>query len=94
MIALHVSTMIISLTLIFGAVLLAVRGAKQSMYVAHGSIVAAGIGLFTGVTLLFSSPALSKCMVLSVYLIIMMGVYGYGFGWGKQSKARLLKSVS
>ncbi len=94
LIAFHISAMVLSLVLIAGAVLLALNGVKRSMYFAHGSIVTAGIGLVAGIILLFSSPVLSKCIVLSVYLVAMIAIYGYGFGWGKQSKARLFQSVS
>ncbi len=94
LIALHVSAMVASLVLVFGAVLLALRGVKQSMHIARSGMITSVFGLVTGVTLLLSSPAPAKCMVLSAYLVVMIVIYRYGFGWGQQSKARLFKSTS
>lgn len=94
LIYLHVFTMSLSLGLLLGAILVALRQIKWSMFLANSSIVTGGIGFASGFILLFTSPVLSKCVLLLTYLLVMIVVYGYGFGWGKQSKAKLFRSIS
>lgn len=93
LIVVHVVAMIISLVLMPAAILLALRGVHASLKVATAGIVTTGVGFFAGMLLLLSAPLLSECAILTSYLLAMIAVYAFGFGWGVESRARFLKKA-
>lgn len=88
----HITCMVASLLLMPTAVALAMRGIRASMTVATNGLLATGIGFITGIILLFDAPLLTECVILTSYLVAVIAIYAFGFGWGVESKARLLKS--
>lgn len=93
LVALHVVSMIASLVLTSAAVAFALRGVRRSVSVAAIGTVLAVIGFTTGTILLLRAPILSECAILTSYLLAVIVLYKFGFGWGVESRARLLKKV-
>lgn len=90
----HILCMVSSMVLVPTAILLALRGIRTSMKIATIGFVTAGTGFMTGVIMLVSNPLLTECVILTSYLAAVISVYAFGFGWGVESRARLLKSHS
>ena len=76
------------------ATLMALGGARRSLPVATTGMISTSIGSIAGAFLLIQSPILSQCVLLSTYLLAVMSLYAFGFGFGSVEKARLLKNIS
>jgi hypothetical protein len=83
--------MIASLVLMPTAILMAVRGVRASLKVATTGTATTAAGFIFGAILLLDSPVLSECIVLTSYLVSVIVIYAVGFGWGIETKARLLR---
>ena len=88
----HIASMSLSLLLMSSAVLLALASMRRSVSIASLGFIATCTGTVTGLTLLLEHPLLLQCMALTIYLAMTAVVYGYGFGWGRETRARLLKT--
>lgn len=92
LLTIHITAMISSLIIMPAAVALALRGARMSVKLATTGMTFTGIGFASGVILLLSAPLLSECITLSAYLAAMIAVYAFGFAWGNEPKAKLLRA--
>ncbi len=88
----HILSMSLSLLLMTGAIGMALVGMKSSVKTASIGIVATVSGFVTGGMLLLGSPLTMQCVTLTAYLLVMVGVYRFGFGMGHIENARLVQS--
>lgn len=93
LIVLHITFMVGSLILMPLAILLAATGKRWSMITAFFGMTTACFGTVAGTVLLINAPVLHTCILLTAYTTAMIAIYGYGFGWGDQEHARLVKNT-
>lgn len=93
LVVLHITFMVSSLVLMPLAILMAATGKRWSMGAAFFGMMSACFGSVAGTVLLISSPVLSTCVLLTAYTVLMISLYGYGFGWGNEERARLIKNT-
>jgi len=85
--------MVMSLLVMPAAIMMAMHGLRSSIKFATSGFVMAALGFTTGAVLLLSAPLLTECVILTAYLVAMIMVYALGFGWGIESRARLLRGA-
>jgi len=83
--------MTVSLLLMTSATTLALLGVRRSIAMATIGTLLASLGTAAGFVLMISSPVLSQCILLTAYLASAVALYAFGFGWGAESRAKLLK---
>lgn len=87
----HIVAMIASLGLMSTAIATALFGKKVAVRIATIGLLTTVTGFVTGTVLLLQAPVLSRCAILTAYLVAVIAVYGYGFGWGNATKAIFLR---
>ncbi len=92
LLSVHIFCMVGSLGLMMCAGVLALCKVRASVTVATLSMVFTAIGSVSGGILLLFAPLSIKCVLLTMYLIVMLMVYRYGFGMGDAKKAKLLRA--
>jgi hypothetical protein len=91
LVVIHVASMIISLGLMAGAILLGFMGKNSAARVSTIGIVATAIGGMSGTVLLFFAPLPIQCIELTFYIAAMVSLYIFGFARGSAEAARLIR---
>ena len=87
----HIATMILSMSLMSGAIGLGILGKDTAVRAASLGMVATTVGAITGVILLLFAPILSACIALTAYLAAVTSLYIFGFGSGLSENARFIR---
>ena len=90
----HVASMISSLVLMGGALVLGFAGKKAAMHSASFGMYATLIGFISGVGLLLDAPLSLQCATLTAYLVGVSVLYYVGYGFGNADKARFIRQTS
>ena len=90
LLVIHIISMVLSMALMTGAISLGLLGKDFAVRTASIGMVATALGGITGAVLLFFTPVLSECIVLTAYLSSVTALYIFGFGSGLVEKARLV----
>lgn len=89
---LHVISMTASIVFVSGAFIFGFLGKKSATLLSSIGTVTALIGGFSGFLLLATQPLSFKCLLLSLYLVVEIGIFVYGFGAGNSTRARLIRA--
>ena len=88
----HIITMIASMGLMGGAIVLGIFGKRSAATTATIGMVITLFGVMAGAILLLGAPLSIQCAILTAYLLAATGLYVFGFGMGHADDARLIRS--
>lgn len=87
----HIISMIASMIVMSGAVLVALLGKRVAIEMASVGMVATFLGFASGLAMILDTPLSIQCAGLTAYLLAVTVLYHVGFGFGRIEKARLVK---
>lgn len=90
----HVTSMILSMGLMVGAIGLGLFGKAIAAKMATIGFAASILGFISGGVLLFGSVLSIECALLTSYLIGVTVLYHLGFAFGDAKNARLIRDTS
>lgn len=87
----HIISMIASMVVMSGAVIVAILGKKFAVDMASFGMIATFFGSASGIAMLLDAPLSIQCAGLTAYLVAVAAIYHVGFGFGRIEKARFVR---
>lgn len=94
LVSLHVIAMVLSISLMSGALVLGLLGKNLAVRVASFGAFATFVGFISGALLMIGTPLDFKCVMLTTYVIGVSVLYYFGYGFGDSTHARLVRGTA